>query len=122
MKWLDGWKVVKVRGGRFFSCFAGVDLGHNGGKQTAYPKRGVAVAPARCGPLAVFKTRAAARWFLWKDGGWTGDRRIIKCRYVPSKKRRLYTARYDWGGRPLARCPHGTAFATRARLCRENQT
>lgn len=99
-KWKTGWKVIMWT--RRMSCI------HH--RAVCYPKNKIAHRPKLCGPLAVFETRKAARYFISQNWSWINDRahnrKVVKCLYIPSEDSALWDA-YD------KRCvvPERTAFA-----------
>jgi len=105
-KWEKGWKVVrrnKERQMRSATVWGRVLRYYY--NRTTKPKFG-------CGPLAMFRTRKAAREWS-KNNRWLIVR---KCIYLPSKDTKLWTVGREYH---LNYCPEGTVLADAIRLIKE---
>lgn len=101
-EWLKGWKVIMRKTRE--SC----TYDH---RIVTYKKYGITGRPKHCGPLAVFKTRQAARKFLQTTWGHSKHsynlRRIVKCLYKKAKATYLWTNYLSYD----CYVPDGTDFA-----------
>ena len=124
-RWKKGWKVIKKRNRQ--SC-----TGAHGTSVLTYGKNEVVEKPHLGGPLAVFKTRKAARNFIKRYNkrcratGYLDRLRVItRCEYIESKHTCLWewkrTVWWCYGKRAYKKIcaydmlPTGTAFANKVR-------
>lgn len=110
-EWKEGWKVI-MKGTRT-SCAVVQHSVH-------YPKNEIAGRPKHGGPLAVFKTRQAARNFVYEFYGVPNlFRRVVKCLYQESKHTRLWRwmqhAYIESYRQYSGNLPKGTAFAEKVK-------
>ena len=77
-KWKKGWKVINKE--TRLSCTY-----EERSNPVHYKKNKTVGKPLFCGPLAVFKTRRAARNFLFTLTGILPTMQIVKCVYTESK-------------------------------------
>ena len=82
-KWKKGWKVINKE--TRCSC-THIDRT----KPVKYKKNTVVGRPLFCGPLAVFKTRKAARNFIYTNGKFYQTMCVVKCLYIESKHREVW--------------------------------
>lgn len=110
-KWIRGWKVI-MRNTRE-SCTSNHQI-------VKYNKNTIVRRPKDCGPLAVFKTRKAARDFLllsfytFNRPKKHKSRKIVKCIYIKSKHGYLWS----WSNSINIQCcnmPSGTDFAEKVK-------
>ena len=108
LKWKKGWKVIRIdHQQNRVSCVTN-------GSVVKYLKNKITNRPVTCGPLAVFKTRQAARDFVAK---WFWSRKIVKCLYTESKDVSLWCPRASWVGGTKNRhdLPKGTLLAEKVK-------
>lgn len=107
-EWLKGWKVI-MKDNRM-SC---TNL-HSGCHGVIYKKDTVTGRPKDCGPLAVFRTRKAARRFIMLRVSFSflpnKKKKVVKCLYKRSKHRRM------WNGTRISDAlPLGTVLAEKVK-------
>ena len=125
MKWLDGYKAVRVRrSGKYASYIESV-----GGENFSgiHYSVGLISKPKKsCGPLCVFTSYDAAKCFIGNDLTIYSNKtrlfgmKIFKCKYKPSRRESVWKGyQGKSGGRNLQTLPQGTALATQVKLVEE---
>ena len=110
MKTKIGYKALTVRivrGRRGFRSWSA----HS--KKITYSYDEWVKRPKGCGPLAVFTTWELAHSFVAMNGSSYSDSAIVRCEYVPSKRKTLWR---DDGHKFKNSLPWGTALAEKVKL------